>query len=139
MRRLLLACVAAAAAACGSPSATPQPNVALWTPPADWVTVSDAEASIELTLPPWIQVFDNHGAIFGNEPPRQPGAAIPLQLWAQGPVIDDGPQVGEALLAWVERRLDNPGKGVPTVTRISLPAGSGIRYDRVDSPGTPMP
>ena len=133
MPRLLLACVAAVAAACGSSSATPQPNLAAWTPPPDWVTVSNTEGSIQLTLPPWLQVFDNHGAIFANEPPVAPGANF-VSLWAQGPAgIENQPLEGEDLATWTGRRLENPAEGVPTVTRVALPAGSGIRYDRIDS------
>jgi len=140
-RRLgvLLACLAAAVGACGAPSATFQPAPPAWTPPSEWVTISNIEGSIQVTVPPYIRASDNHGAIFANEPPSAPGAAIPIQVLAEGPVIDDGPRAGEELLSWVERRLENPGKGVPSVTRVSLPAGSGIRYDRVDSAGTPTP
>jgi hypothetical protein len=137
LRQLLVACLAAAVAACDSPTTTPQPNANADSPPSDWVTVSNLEGSIQLALPPYIQAFDNHGAIFANEPPRAPGADIPIQVWAQGPITDDAPRPGEDLLAWVERRLENPGKGTPTVTNVSLPAGAGIRYDRVDSAGTP--
>lgn len=139
MRRLLLLCAVAAAgvaAACGSPTATPQPNAAIWTPPSDWVTVSTVEQNIQLTLPPYILPFDTHGAIFANEAPPPGSTEVPIQLWAQGPVIDDGPRPGEEFVAWVERRTQNPAQGVPTVTAVSLPAGSGIRYDRVDREGT---
>ena len=135
--RGIVSFLALAAIGCGGPNATPQPNLAVWSPPPDWVTVSNVEGSIQLTLPPNIQAFDNHGAIFANEPPRAAGAEIPIQVWAEGPVTDDTPRPGEDLLAWVERRLENPGKGTPTVTQVSLPAGAGIRYDRVDSAGTP--
>ena len=132
MRRLLLGCFAALAVACGSPSATPQPNPAIWTPPPDWVTVS-GNSGVQLTLPPYILVFDTQGAIFANEAPPPGTSDIPIQVWAQGPNVDEQPRNGESLVAWIERRLDNPAKGIPTVTPVSLPAGSGIRYDRVDS------
>ena len=133
MRRLLIATIALFMAGCGGPGATPQPNAAAWTPPPDWVTVSNTEGSIQLTLPPWLQVFDNHGAIFANEPPVVPGANF-VSLWAQGPAgIENQPLQGEDLATWTGRRLENPAEGVPTVTRVALPAGSGIRYDRIDS------
>jgi hypothetical protein len=126
-------------AACGSQVTSPAPAAPAWTPPPDWVTVSNAESSFHLTLPPYIMVFDTHGAIFANEAPPPGQNEIPIQLWAQGPIIEDGPRPGEALLAWVERRLENPVKGIPTVTPVALPAGAGIRYDRVDGAGTAFP
>jgi len=133
MRRLLVAPIALVAVACGSAATPPQPNAVTWTPPPDWLTVSNAEGSIQLTLPPWLQVFDNHGAIFANEPPVVPGATF-ISLWAQGPAgIENQPLEGEDLAAWTTRRLENPAEGVPTVTRVALPAGAGIRYDRIDS------
>jgi hypothetical protein len=131
MRRLLLVCLAALAAACGSPSATPQPNHAIWTLPPDWVTVS-GNSGVQLTLPPYIVAFDLENAIFANEAPPPGETDIPIQVWAQGPNVDDQPRNGESLSAWIERRLDNPAKGIATVTPVSFPAGSGIRYDRVD-------
>ena len=110
-----------------------RPNAAAWTPPPDWVTVSNVEGSLQITLPPWLQVFDNHGAIFANEPPSAPGANF-VSLWAQGPTgIENHPLQGEDLATWTTRRLENPAEGVPTVTRVALPAGAGIRYDRIDS------
>lgn len=133
----VLPIVLVVAAACASPVASPPPAGPAWTPPPEWVTVSDDAGSIQLTLPLSIQVFDRMGAIFANEAPPPGETEIPVQLWAQGPIIDDRPRDGEGLVAWVERRLENPGKGVPAVTPISLPAGDGIRYDRVDSAGTP--
>jgi hypothetical protein len=130
---------AAVLAACGSPVTSPAPNAPAWTPPPDWVTVSDDAGSIQLTLPRSIEVFDRRGAIFASEAPPPGETDIPIQLWAQGPIIDDHPRDGESLVAWVERRLANPGKGVPTVTPVALAAGDGIRYDRVDSAGTDHP
>jgi hypothetical protein len=129
--------VAVLLAACGSPLTSPAPAVPAWTPPPEWVTVSNAESTFQLTLPPYIQVGDRRGAIFANEAPPPGESEIPIQLWAQGPIIDDGPRAGEELDSWVERRLDSRVKGVPTVTPVSLPAGDGIRYDRVDAAGTP--
>ena len=130
---------AAVLAACGSQVTSPAPADPVWTPPPGWVTVSNAESSFQLTLPPYIKVGDTRGAIFANEAPPPGQGEIPIQLWAQGPIIDDGPRPGEELVMWVERRLENPAKGVPTVTRVALPAGAGIRYDRVDGAGTPHP
>ena len=136
MRGQLLAWLAVAAIGCGAPLATAPPAAPAWTPPPAWVTVS-GNSGVQLTLPPYIGVFDTQGAIFANEAPPPGGTEIPIQVWAQGPNVDDHPRDGEGLVAWVERRLDNPAKGLPTVTRVALPAGNGIRYDRVDSLGTP--
>jgi hypothetical protein len=135
--RLLVAWLAAAAIGCGSPSASAVPAAPAWTPPPDWVTVSNDEATFQLTLPPYILVGDRRGSIFANVAPPPGSSEIPIQLWAQGPVIDDGPQDGEDLFTWVDRRFETPFKGVPTVTRVALPAGAGIRYDRIDAAGTP--
>lgn len=137
MGALLRALLAAVLAACGSPTARTEPSLAHWTLPPDWVTVSNIETTIQLTLPPYILVGDRHGAIFANEAPAAGESEVPIQVWAEGPVIDGGPNDGEDLAAWVARRIDSPVKGVPTVTSVSLPAGSGIRYDRVDAAGTP--
>ena len=53
-----------------------------------WVTVSTTGAEIQLTLPPWLQVFDNINAIFANEAPAQGENEIPIQLMAVPPGID---------------------------------------------------
>jgi hypothetical protein len=135
MARILLVGVASTAWACGTPVASPVPAPDPWTTPPDWVTVSTVEGNISLTLPPWLQMFDNYGSIFANEPPPAPGAEIRMQLMVQGPKIDDGPRPGESVLDWIERRLEEPGRGVPTVTRVSLPAGPATRYDRLDVEG----
>lgn len=126
-------------ATCGSQVMSPAPTASAWTPPPDWVTVSNAERSFQLTLPPYIVVGDSHGAIFANEAPPPGQSEIPIQLWAEGPIIADAPRPGDDLVAWVERRLENPAKGAPTVTRVALPAGPGIRYDRIDGAGTANP
>lgn len=136
LRRPIIASVAALALGCGSPTTSPEPAADPWTPPPGWVTVSSVEGNISLTLPPWLQTFDNGGGIFANEPPPGLGAQIPMQLMAQGPVIDDGPNPGESVLGWIERRLEEPGRGEPTVTRVMLPAGPATRYDRLDVVGT---
>jgi hypothetical protein len=136
MRRRLIVCLALATISCGSPPATRSPSAAAWTPPPDWVTVSGA-SGVQLTLPPYIVPFDLQNAIFANEAPPPGTTEIPIQVWAHGPNNDERPRIGEGLVTWVERRLQNPARGVPTVTRVALPAGGGIRYDRVDSAGTP--
>jgi hypothetical protein len=132
MHRLLLLSIASIVAGCGSPAPTRDPSAMAWSPPPDWVTVS-GNSGVQLTLPPYIFVFDVQNAIFANEAPPPGETDIPIQLWAQGPNTDEQPRNGESLAAWIERRLDNPAKGIPTVTPVSFPAGAGIRYDRVDS------
>jgi hypothetical protein len=128
--------LATALLGCAAPAPAPEPSLA-WQPPADWVIVSNAEGSFQVTLPPYLEVFDTQVAIFANERPRVPGGPIPIQLWAQGPVLEDRPGPGESLAAWIDRRLNSPVKGLATVTSIVLPLGAGIRYDRVDASGTP--
>jgi hypothetical protein len=103
------------------------------------MTVSNDERSLQLTLPPYILVGETRGSIFANEAPPPGQSEIPIQVWAQGPKIEDGPGAAEDLVDWVERRLESPVRGVPTVTRVALPAGAGIRYDRLDGAGTANP
>ena len=105
--------------------------------PPGWVTVSTAGAEIQLTLPPWLVVFDNVNAIFANEAPPPGETEIPIQLMAVPPGIDSDPGPGEDLIAWIDSQLDDPGKGVPVVTEVNLPAGSAVRYERLDRVGTP--
>jgi hypothetical protein len=134
--RPVFAGIAALVFGCGAPVTSPEPTPDPWTPPSDWVMVSTVEGTMSLTLPPWLQAFDNHGSIFAAEPPPAPGAAIPMQLMVHGPGVDDGLRSGENVLSWIERRLEEPGRGVPTVTRVTLPAGPATRYERLDMVGT---
>jgi hypothetical protein len=124
-------------AACVAPASSPE-LVAVPTIPPGWVTVSTAGAEIQLTLPPWLVVFDNSNAIFANEAPRPGENEIPVQLMAMPPGIDSGPGPGGDLVAWIDSRLGDPGKGVPVVTEVNLPAGPAVRYERLDRAGTPM-
>jgi hypothetical protein len=122
-------------AACGSQAASPvavSPTVS-----PGWVTVSSAGAAIQLTLPPWLLVFDNTSAIFANEAPRQGESEIPIQLMAVPPGVDSNPGPRDDLVAWIDSRLNDPGKGVPMVSEIDLPAGRAVRYERLDRAGTP--
>ena len=137
MTLVIAVIVTAVVTACGSSVASPAPAAPAWTPPPEWVTVSNAEGSFQLTLPPYIVVFDSRGAIFASEAPSPGQTAIPIQLWAEGPLIGGAPGPGDDLVAWIDGRLDSPVKGVPTVTRVALPAGEGVRYERVDADGTP--
>ena len=123
-------------AACAAPASSPEP-VSVPTIPPGWVTVSTAGAEIQLTLPPWLVVFDNMNAIFANEAPRPGEKEIPVQLMAMPPGIDFDPGPGD-LVAWIDTRLGDPGKGVPVVTEVNLPAGPAVRYERLDRAGTPM-
>lgn len=137
MRRFVAVLLAAAAIGCGSPASSVPAAMPTWTPPPDWVTVTNVEGSIQLTLPPSIRVGDRQGAIFANEAPPPGTSEIPIQLWAEGPILDGAPGAADDLAAWIDRRLPSPVRGSPIVTRISLPAGSGIRYERLDAAGTP--
>ena len=136
LRPLLLALAAALAIDCGSPSATREPQPAAWTAPPGWVTVSSGTA-IQLTIPPWLVVWDTANAIFANEAPPAPDADVPMNLAAFPPRGIEQPAVGQDLGAWIDSRLRVPGQGVPAVTRVVLPAGSATRYDRTDREGTP--
>ena len=137
-RRVIAVAAIMVLTGCASQPTTPIPGAGT-TPavPDGWVTVSTAGAEIQLTLPPWLQVSDNTNAIFANEPP-QPGAnEIPIQLMAVPPGIDSDPGPGQDLVAWVDARLDDPGKGMPIVSQVDLPAGQAVRYERLDRAGTP--
>ena len=136
----IIAVVAVASlAGCGAQAAAPEPAAAPTTAiPEGWVTVSTTGAEIQVTLPPWLQVFDNINTIFANEPPAQGENEIPIQLMAVPPGIDVDPGPGDDLVAWIDSRLDDPGKGLPVVTDVSLPTGTAVRYERVDRAGTPM-
>ena len=137
-RGLRVVAVVAAAALAGCGAAPPSPAAAPTTAiPEGWITVSTAGAEIQLTLPPWLVVFDNANAIFANEAPPPGENEIPIQLMAVPPGIDADPAPGEDLVAWIDARLDDPGKGLPLVTEVSLPAGTAVRYERIDRAGTP--
>lgn len=121
-------------AGCAGPGPTDAPA---WTVPPDWVTVSTADGGLQVTLPPWLVVFDNVGAIFANEPPL-PGEGIPMQLMLLAPSPDMQPGPGQDLGAWVAARLQGTGQGTPIVRRVTLPAGPAIRFERIDRAGTAM-
>jgi hypothetical protein len=124
--------------ACGAPTTSPTPAAAPTIAiPEGWVTVSTAGAELQLALPPWLLVFDNSGAIFANEPPPAGSNDIAIQLMAVPPGVDTAPGPGEDLIAWIDTRPGDPGKGVPVVTEVNLPAGSAVRYERLDRAGTP--
>jgi hypothetical protein len=129
--------VALVVAACGSQVMSPAPAAQVPVAPDDWVVVSTAGAELQMTLPPWLGVFDNSGAIFASEAPPPGTTEIPIQLMAVPPGMDAAPEAGGDLLAWLDTRLEDPGKGVPVVTEVNLPAGPAIRYARLDRAGTP--
>jgi hypothetical protein len=120
-----------------SPAAAATPEPTPWSPPADWVTVSTSDLGMQLTLPPWLITFDTLGTIFANKPPPAPGAEIPIQLMATPPGVDLQAEAGDDLVAWLEGRLGQQGRGIPVVTEVSLPAGPAVRYERIDRAGTP--
>ena len=139
-----LGCIALAVAGCDSAAPTAAPDAALWSAPPDWVDVATDGGDLRLTLPPWLVTFDNHGAIFANEPP-EPGVEIPVQLLAKGPDRAAQLEFGTDLVAWINlhvsgaaQGLTNPGEGRPSVTGVQLPAGPGVRYARIDRPGTAL-
>jgi len=125
-------------AACGSQTSSAAPTVAA-TPaiPDRWVTVSTTDPALQMTLPPWLLVADNMTAIFANEAPPPGTSDIPIQLMAMPPSADTQPGPNGDLLAWLETRLGDVGKGVPVVSEVILPAGPAVRYERIDRAGTP--
>ena len=125
-------------AACGSQTSSPAPAVAPSASiPDGWVTVSTADPALQMTLPPWLLVFDNMTAISANEAPLPGTTEIPIQLMATPPSADTQPGPNGDLLAWLETRLGDVGKGVPVVSEVTLPAGPAVRYERLDRAGTP--
>ncbi len=121
-------------AACGGRGPSEVPAAAATIPPG-WVTVRSATGELELTLPPWLVPFDNMDPIFANEPPA-PGAQIAMQLMAIGAGSVDTPSSGD-VAAWIDAKLKDVGSGVPVITRVGLPAGPAMRYERIDRAGTP--
>jgi predicted small lipoprotein YifL len=130
---LTVATLVAVLAACGGRGPSEVPAAAATIPP-DWVTVTSATGDLQLTLPPWLVLFDTVGAIFANEPPA-PGAAIALQLVAYGAGSAEQPPSGD-VAAWIDQKLRDVGSGVPSISRVVLPAGPTVRYERIDRAGT---
>lgn len=137
-------CLALTLVGCDSAAPTAAPEATTWSAPPDWVVVATDGGDLHLTLPPWLVAFDNRGAIFANEPP-EPGAEIPVQLLAKGPDRAAQLEFGTNLVAWIELHVSgtaqgttNPGEGRPSVTGVRLPAGPGVRYARIDRPGTAL-
>jgi hypothetical protein len=91
--------VALVVAACGSQVMSPAPAAQVPVAPDDWVVVSTAGAELQMTLPPWLGVFDNSGAIFASEAPPPGTTEIPIQLMAVPPGMDAAPEAGGDLLA----------------------------------------
>ncbi len=136
--RVLTLIAALVAAACGSQGTSPVPAAApTLAIPEGWVTVSTTGAELQMAVPPWLQVFDNYGAIFASEAPHLGDTDIPIQLMALPPGVDVVPGPGEDLLTWIDVRLGDPGKGVPVVMQVELPAGPAVRYERLDRVGAP--
>jgi hypothetical protein len=134
MITLLVATFVGCEAPVAQTASSAAPRVAV---PAGWVTVSTAGAELQMSLPPWLLVSDNMNAIFANEVPRAGSSEIPIQLMAVPPGIDTDPGPGGDLVAWIDTRLGDAGKGVPVITEVSLPAGSAVRYERLDRTGLP--
>lgn len=130
----VLICATAVVAGCTEAIVEPAPAPAIATVPPGWVTVSTSMPGVTLTLPPWLVPFDTLNVIFANEPPP-PGGPIAIQLRASGPSID-GPAGGQDVVKWFDSTLADPGSGAPAVTRVLLPAGPAIRYERIDRAGT---
>lgn len=143
--RVALVCIVLALAGCGSDAPTATPERTTWSAPADWKVVTTDTGDLQLTLPPWLGVFDNRGAIFANEPPPPIGGEIPIQLLAMGPDRAAQLEFDDDHVAWIELHVSgqpqgaaNPGEGLPSITRVQLPAGLATRYVRIDRPGTPL-
>jgi len=137
LRLLLPAAAAAAAVACTlGPGPTSAPTSALPEPPADWTTVTSGAGDLRLALPPWLVAFDTTGAVFAYEVVG--GDRQGIELLAEGPGTAEPQPGAEGPGAWLERRMDAPGAGVPVRSRVALPSGEAMRVDRIDRPGTPL-
>ena len=115
-----------------APSEAPAPAS---TVPPDWVAVRTDGGDVQLLLPRWLEPFDTLNAIFANERPA-PGGSIAVQLMASGPGSEQ-PPASLDVVTWIDVRLRDIGSGIPMVTRIALPAGPAVRYERIDRAGTP--
>jgi len=129
---LLYAMLAGCAGGSTGEAAAPVAATAPPDSPAGWAWVGSDDGRLWLSLPPWLQSFDTHGAIFANEPLVGEG----LQLLAEGRV-EPQPPVGE-VERWLTERVASPGAGRPTVERVDLPAGPAMRLHRRDRAGTPL-
>jgi hypothetical protein len=130
----LLAGLAAVAFGCAAPTVTPEP-VPPTTPPG-WTTFETATHDIRLTLPPWLVPHDTTNAIYALDPPGPVVAPRALLLMASGPAFMQ-PAPAQDALAWIDQMMEDTGSGEPVVTRVSLPAGAAVRYERIDRAGTP--
>jgi hypothetical protein len=131
--RLATAALALIVGAC-APTAVP--GVDPPSAPPDWNLVATDGADLWLTLPPWLVPFDNRQAIFANEVVAGGGQGI--QLLAEGPrTAEPQPAPGDTE-AWLRTRIESPGSGPPTVDRVRLFAGDGVRIQRLDRAGTPL-
>lgn len=144
-RASALVLVLAFAAGCESGTGHSPAPLPLATAPADWVDVAADGGDVRVTLPPWLVAFETSGGIFANEPPPAPGAQIPVQLYAEGPDAAALPAFVADARHWIEGRVSgpaqgvaNPGEGAPVLRQVQLPAGSAIRYERVDRAGTAL-
>ncbi len=62
------------------------------------------------------------------------GCSVPRE----GPATAEPQPAAEGTQRWLEQRIEAPGSGVATVTRIRLPAGDAVFIERVDRAGTPL-
>ena len=101
------------------------------TAPSGWIATTAASQDLLLTLPAWLEVFDNSGAIFANEvlPAREQG----LQLMAEGPrTASPGPQSGQDMRIWLERKVGAPGQGQPVYRPVRLAGRAALLLERID-------
>jgi hypothetical protein len=143
-RRLAIAtALTAGIAACGVPRLTLAPLASVEIP-ADWVVVTTADGTMQLTLPPWLIVIDNRNAIHAQTAPPAAGAESLFRLFAVEPGMSIGPQKplqlgpGQDLETWItEWFRDTNLEVTATTTVVTVPAGVAVRYDGVEAPGTP--
>jgi hypothetical protein len=117
-------------------SEPPSTTQAAATTPAGWITTTSERQDLRLTLPAWLEVFENRGAVFANEVIATGEQG--LQLMAEGPrTAEPQPRSGEDVRVWLERKVGAPGQGEAAISWIDLPAGPAFVLERVDRAGTP--
>jgi hypothetical protein len=105
------------------------------TGPADWIVTTSQRQDLRLTLPAWLEVFEDSGAVFANE--VLPAGEQGLQLMAEGPrTAEPQPRSGEDLRVWLERKVGAPGQGEADLHSVELPVGPALVLERVDRVGT---
>ena len=127
-------------AACDSPgpAAVPTPVEV----PADWVEITTVDGAMQMTLPPWLVVSDNNNAIHAESAPMGPDSETTFRVFALEPGMSVGFEEpfrlrpGEDLETWIREFYAEDAPDQVSITRVTLPAGVGVRFDGVVGAGT---